>query len=288
MKKDKELGWVRYPHIPILTTNPRLKRKLLGLRLYFTLKDDGQNVTIWKRRKKYCKKKTELVISSHNQEIAAKDITARVINAPEYPIILKLIEDNPTFRVVVEEVAKGASITGIRRYEKDSLIVVDIFDTALNNYLPYTIVYQHCYHYKLPVVKLYATTRHRTITDLNKFIHHVLEYCDAVKDYGKDEGVVVKTFNEDGEYIQAKVKLDLPSPIVERIREGPPKLPQIPKSEIMGAISHTEADFGLTGEPAHDMPLIAKAVSEECRRHLYSSRGNLFVFYKEYMEKHHK
>jgi RNA-binding protein YhbY len=56
----------------------------------------------------------------------------------------------------------------------------------------------------------------------------------------------------------------------------------------MGAISHVEADFGLDGTPAHDMPLIAKAVSEECRKHLYSSRGNLFIFYQKYMESRKK
>jgi hypothetical protein len=87
------------------------------------------------------------------------------------------------------------------------------------------------------------------------------------------------------EYLMGKVKLDIPKPIVERVHEGPPKLPQIPESEIMNAISHVEADFGLTGEPKHDMPLIAKAVGEECKRHLYSSCGNLFQFYQEYTER---
>jgi hypothetical protein len=56
----------------------------------------------------------------------------------------------------------------------------------------------------------------------------------------------------------------------------------------MGAISHVEADFGLDGTPKHDMPLIAKAVAEECTKHFYSSRGNLFAFYQEYMERRKK
>jgi len=166
--------------------------------------------------------------------------------------------------------------------------VVDIFDTAINNFLPYTQVYQYCYHHKIPIVQLYATTRHRTIRDLVKFSNFLLEVCNTEKDYGKNEGMVAKTFAKDGEYIQAKVKLDIPKPIVERIREGPAVLPQIPDSEIMGAISHVEADFGLDSTPAHDMPLIAKAVSEECRKHLYSSRGNLFIFYQKYMESRKK
>jgi len=290
-KWQKEVEkWQHYPHIAILTTNARLRRSLLGLYLQWTLKEDGQNVTIWKRKRPHTRKQFEIVVSSHNQEIAASDITSRVkISCKEdYEKILALIEANPTFRVNAEEYAKGASITGIKQYNRDTLYVFDIFDTAINNFLPYTQVYQYCYHYKIPVVQLFATTRHRTIKDLNRFASFVLATCDAIKDYGKDEGMVVKTFNKDGEYIQAKVKLDIPKPIVERVREGPPKLPQIPESEIMGAISHVEADFGLTGEPKHDMPLIAKAVGEECRKHLYSSRGNLFQFYEDYMERRRK
>jgi hypothetical protein len=285
IKRKKEIPWERYQHIPILVSNAKLRRMLLGKRLSFTIKHDGENVTIWKKKKPYSAG-YEFVISSHNQEVASTDIQSRVRKdcIQDYEKILALIEANPTFRVVAEECAKGTSVTGIRQYPRAILYVVDIFDTSIMNFLPYTIVYQYCYHYGIPVVELYATTRHRTIKDLVKFSNHVLEYCNTEKEYGKDEGMVIKTFGEDGEYIQAKIKLDIPRPIVERIREGQVTLPQIPENEILGAISHVEADFGLDGTSKHDMPLIAKAVAEECRKHLYSSRGNLFIYYQKFME----
>ena len=300
MKKSEDT-FIRYPHIPILEGNRRLQRQLLGLRLHFTIKHDGQNVTIWLKKKKYAKNSSslyaglvsfpkgfEIIISSHNQENAASDIVACVQKTEEYQKILELIADNPTFRVVAEECAKGASITGIRQYSKATLIVVDIFDTATMNYLSYTQVYQFCYHYHIPIVELYATTRHRTIKDLMKFSRSVLDYCNTEKSYGKDEGVVIRTFNKDGEYIMAKIKLDLPRPIIERVREGPPKLPQIPESEIYGAIDHAYQELGK--EKFQDvklaMPLVARMVSEECKRHFYSSRGNLFKYYKEFLERY--
>lgn len=89
------------------------------------------------------------------------------------------------------------------------------------------------------------------------------------------------------EYIQAKVKLDLPKPIKSaKINDGQPIYPSIPDNEIYGAISHVEADFGLTGETKHDLPLIAKAVSEECRKHLYSNpKGKLYDYWKDYMKR---
>jgi hypothetical protein len=282
---NKEDKWIRYQHIPNLEGSGKLRRSLLGKRLTWTIKEDGQNVTIWMRTKKYCKKKQEIVISSHNQEISASDITINVRKCPQYETVLKLLKDFPMYRIVSEFCAKGASITGIKTYVEDKLIIIDIYNTAERKYLPYTQVYQTCYHYGLPVVTLFAVTRHRTLKDLDKWAHYVLEYCDVVKEYGKDEGMVLKTFDEDGEYIMAKVKLDIPLPIKRRrIDDYPPTLPHIPICDIMGAISHVEADFGLDGTPAHDMPLIAKAVSEECRKHFYSGRGNLFMYYKKYME----
>lgn len=284
----KTPSWNRYPHIPILSMNPKVKRSLLGLRLMWTIKHDGENVTIWKRNKKYRKRMTEIVISSHNQEIAAKDIQSRVKIScmQDYVKILALINDNPTFRIVVEECARGTSITGIRRYSRATLYILDIFDTSINNFLPYTLVHQYCFHYNIPIAELYAVTRHRTLRDLNKFSNQVLEYCNTEKEYGKDEGMVIKSFNKNKEYIMAKCKLDIPRPIVERIRNGPIRLPQIPDNEIMGAIDHAYQELGNKKfqEVKLAMPLIAKMVSEECRKHLYSSKANLFSYYKQFME----
>jgi hypothetical protein len=147
-------------------------------------------------------------------------------------------------------------------------------------------MYQQCYHYGIQTVKLYAETRHRTIKDLLKFKNHVLEYCDSqCEGKEKEEGMVCTTFDDEGQLLKAKVKLDIPEPKVRKIREGQVILPQIPESEIMGAISKVEADFGLTGQPKDDMPRIAAEVSKACKEHLYSSRGNLFQYYKIYLER---
>lgn len=90
------------------------------------------------------------------------------------------------------------------------------------------------------------------------------------------------------EYLQAKIKLDIPRPIVERIREGQVTLPQIPENEIMGAIDHAYQELGNEKfqEVRLAMPLVAKMVGEECRKHLYSSRGNLFKYYKEFLDRY--
>jgi hypothetical protein len=284
IKKRKVVKFERYPHIPILTSG-RIARSLLGKRLFFTIKEDGECVTIWLKAFRRSKK-SELIISSRNLETASKDIQNRVKGTEEFPKIVKMLGDNPMFRIVTEECRKGRSVTGIKTYDRDQLFVVDIYDTAIDNYLPYTLMYQSCYHYGIQTVKLYAETRHRTIKDLLKFKNHVLEYCDSeCEGKTKEEGMVCSTFDDEGQLLKAKVKLDIPEPKIRKVREGQVILPQIPESEIMGAISKVEADYGLTKQPKDDMPKIAAEVSKACKEHLYSSRGNLFQYYKIYLER---
>ena len=283
-KKKKVAKFDRFPHIPNLSGG-RLCRSLLGKRLFWTIKEDGECVSVWTN---IVRKKEVIHIASRNQENASTDIKARTMNTEEFPKVLQMIRDNPLFRVVVEECRKGRSVTGIKTYDRDQLFVIAIYDTAIENWLPYTLMYQTTYHYGLgpQTVKLFAETRHKTIKDLGKFKNHVLEVCDSQTDgKQKDEGMVCSTFDDDGTLIMAKVKLDIPEPQEKRIHEGAPEFPQIPVSEIMGSISKVEADFGLTGQAKDDMPRIAKYVSEACKEHLYSSRGNLFQYYQEYMDK---
>lgn len=278
MKKE---GFIKYPHIPNLETmhNPNA-RILLGKTLYWTEKKDGSNLGFW------LNEKNQVQISSRNMLIAAEDLQTYAKYTKEYGKIIKMLKDNPEFIVYAELCRKGRSITGIEYYDHTFLIVFDIRNKKTKQFLPYINVHQHCFHYEIPVVKLYAKTRHRSMKDLLKFRNHVLEYCRAVN----LEGMVIKTFGEwNGKrmYIQAKVKLDVPRPVKIKIAKGEPIYPPIPKNEIMGAIAKVEADYGLTYNPKIDMPRIVEYVKKEMKKHLYSEpKGKkIFQFYKEYLEK---
>lgn len=96
----------------------------------------------------------------------------------------------------------------------------------------------------------------------------------------------VKTYSE---YIMAKVKQDTPKPKTRKIKKGQVELPPIPEGEIFGAINHAHQELG--DEDFKDvrkaMPLIARMVSEECKKHFYSGpTGALFHYYKEYLASH--
>lgn len=265
--------------------NPRI---LLGQRLFWTEKKDGSCMTIWM--------KDDIPhISSRNQETASQDLQSLVKATEDYPKILKLLEAYPELIIYVEACRKGRSITGIEVYERDTLFLFDIYNSSSKKFLPYVNAHQHAFHFGIPVVKLYAETRHRSMKSLLKFKKEVLEYCEAMR----LEGMVIKGYKipdkikiyykEYGKgLIQAKVKLDIPKPLKRKIVKGDPIYPAIPEVEILGAIDKCWQELG--NEKFRDvrvaMPLVAQYVKEECKKHLYSSpTKKLFGYYKTYLER---
>lgn len=268
------------------------KRILLGQRLFWTEKKDGSNIGIQlKSVENSIMKRQFILINSRNNEEAASDLQALVKRTDEYPKVLQLLNDNPQFLVYVEACRKGLSVTRAETYERDMLVIFDIFDKAADKFLPYVLVHQQAFHYGIPVVKLWAETRHRSEKSLMAMADEALKYCKA----NSLEGMVIKAYKVPeqirGYYkeygcglIQAKVKVDIPKP--ERIKKdrGNPEYPSMPDSEVYGAIAKVDADEGLTGDPAHDMPLVAAYVGKEAKKHLYSSPSKkLFTYWQEYL-----
>jgi hypothetical protein len=263
--------------------NPRI---LLGQRLFWTEKKDGSCITIW------LNKNSKIMVSSRNQENASADLQTLVRNCEDFPKVVELLKENPQFIIYVEACRKGRSVTGIENYERNILYVIDIIDKKSAKFLPYVVVHQHAFHHNVPCVKLFAETRHRSMTDLLKFKNHVLEHCEAVR----LEGMVIKAYKvpeqfakweafQDG-LIQSKVKLDVPEPVKKKIARGEAIYPPMPDNEVYGAISKVEADSGLTGQAKDDMPKIAQEVSKACKEHLFANpKKKLYSYYQDYLER---
>lgn len=282
------MGWkLKYVHIPHLESLKPTPRILLGRILFWTEKKDGECVALWLKDDK-------VQISSRNQEDASSDIKNKVsvICKKDYDKCIALLRENPQFVLYVEECMKGRSVTGAEFYDEPHLYLFDIYDLNVKRYLNYTAVHQHAYHHKIPVVKLYAKTRHRSMKDLLKFANHVLSYCKEIEIEGmviKPQKPYITTPNGwDLGYVQAKVKLDVPKPKKRKIARGKPIYPPIPENEILGAINKAHQDLGNEAmkEVSKAMPLIAKYVGEECKKHFYSKpTKKLFIYYKKYLER---
>ena len=281
----------KYQHISILESLKPTPRILLGQYLFWTEKKDGECISLW------INKSNHIQVSSKNQENAHEDIKHKVtvLCKEDYDKCVELLEENPQFVLFVEECKKGRSVTGAEVYNRHTLFLFDIYDRNAEKFLNYTAVYQHAYHYKIPVVGLYAKTRHRTMKDLLKFANHALEYC---KEEAHIEGIVIKAYEIPEGFekweafkrglIQAKIKLDIPEPKKRKIAKGEVIYPPIPENEILGAINKAHQELGDTDiqDVSKAMPLIAQYVKEECKKHLYSTPiKKLFFYYKNYLER---
>ena len=268
-------------------------RGLLGQRLFWTMKEDGECVAIWENEKVATKEKV-VQISSRNLIDAKSDIVNRVQSSEDYPKVLRLLEQDPQFVIYVESCQKGRSVTGVKTYDRGYLFIFDIYDRRAERFLPYVNVHQHAFHHKIPVVKLFAETRHRSMKDLLKFKNHVLKHCRAVG----EEGMVVKAYKIPEAWrkweafkhglLQAKVKIDVPEPIQRKISKGEPILPPMPENEIFGVIDKVFQDLGKDEfmKTSVAMPMIARYVGEERKRELYSKPVvKLFGLYKEFIER---
>jgi len=283
------MTWIKYPSIPRVVNEART---LVRKNLWWTLKEDGSNISIWNNSK-------DIAISSRNLKTASTDLVSLVKSTSEYEKVINLIHDFPKFQCFTEACREGRSITGAKLYKKPSLFLFDIFNLKTLRFLPFDTVMELGWNYGIPVVGLFKITNHPNIKDLLKFRNYALDHCRAID----MEGMVVKTnpnkvihpkYNPEflppvKAYVLAKAKIDILSQTVKKIARGEIIYPEIKENEVMGAIDKVWQDIGT--EKFKDkrlaMPLVAKSVSEECKKHKCSLPSTkLYHFYLLYIERH--
>lgn len=234
---------------------------------------------------------------------------------PAHVIFGELIQPGHT-PTRVEPIHKKNSYHVFDIYDRD-------FDaTKGGRFLGYNAMYQNMYHFKVPTVNLLAVTRHTTLfhTQEEKDVLNDYDLVKGIikgvgqKGYYMDdnnglanssfymirdlllawsrrhrrEGVIVKGFENGMTPVYVKEKIDLPSrPKLKSVANAQQlNLPPLPMSEVMGAIAKVHADIGDEGinDKGKAMPLIARAVGEECKKHLCSQPvGKIFEHYLDYI-----
>jgi len=180
--------------------------------------------------------------------------------------------------VFFELLQKGKSPSRIEYHEKDDIAVFDIYDIN-EGWWNYTRVYQFCYQWRLPVVRLWAVSSHSTIEKLEKQIEKML---DRAKKENR-EGVVFKSY-ESGRAYFFKDRLDISHEknIEINIDKDIPKYPELPEAEVMNEIQKVLDEIGL--EQFRDkkiaMPLIAQYVATEAKARMCSLPKGLYSYYQ--------
>jgi len=259
-------------------------RELLGKFIYFTEKRDGSCLAVWLKQlskgrrllNKILRKKADnipnpykwqIMVSSRNQETAENDIRVAFHKCEDSTPILAYLNDNPDHIVFGEILRKGLSPTRIENHEKVEFIVFDIFDGK--HFLGYQQVHQFCYHYGAKCVRLFGEGRFTSMESLLSYRDEMLKICEEEK----REGVVLKTFREDGKPLYVKEKLDTATPRGHpKIERGKPDTSPLPMSEVLGAVDKAYADLGKDfSDKKKAMPMVARYIKEEMRKHICSA-----------------
>jgi hypothetical protein len=284
---------IKYPHLERiynLKPNPEI---LLGQEIFWTEKRDGSNIGAHLTE-------DGVQLRSRNQDKASEDFYKAFTSSEQAAGILELLQDasnwGKEYVIFGEMLTTGKSPTRIETHEKNEFIIFDIWDQSMyggtGSFMNYNGVYQQCAHFGLPIVELYGTCNVNTIEALYAFKDQML---DKAKECTR-EGTVGKAWGEtpfnrgDGAGCSRfityfKEKNDLPA--LEKVprcdQPGYVVLPDLPDSEIYGAIEKVRTDIG--DEKFRDirtaMPLIARYVGDECKKHNSSGPKNLHQYYQQ-------
>lgn len=268
-------------------------RVLLGKYIYFQEKRDGSCLAVWMKEKKGLKASLRkllhkepiryLTTSSRNMKQAESSIVTDFIRLEECPRISEYLEENPTRIVFGELLRQGLSPTRIEKHEKTEFIIFDIFDGT--RFLGCQQVNQECFHYKMKCVRLFGEGRFTSMKSLYKYRDEMLELCKKEC----REGVVLKTFTNEGEPLYAKEKLDTATPRGHpKIEKGKPIYPPLPLSEAMGAVDKVYADMGTDfAIKQKAMPIVASYIKKEMEKHMCSSpEHDFYSLYCDYCKDH--
>ena len=250
-------------------------RELLGEHIIYTVKRDGENVSLWLNEDK------EVIISSRRQETADDNIQSRMRATPEYTKVCDLLKDEYQGNIVVYgELLKGISPTRIEPKRKHiHWILFDIWDCDNEKYMPYNWVYQLAYHYKIPIVEIVDEHQPMSMTELTDKIEKMKKWAAR----HRREGVVGKIHNsKDGAQIFFKEKIDLPKrKKLDRENQNQSNYPPMPEEKILRALLHAFNEVGEENwrKVKIAMPVVARHISTEAREHDYDIPKNMFNYY---------
>ena len=281
-EEEKEMAKAikKYPKIDnvLIVERDILKYKQIenpfyGIPLSIELKRDGSNL----RLMYFGNNRWGLL--SRNQ-YASDDFISKVVaiikqDPFKYEKVLVYAKDNCV--VYMELFGKGNSPTGFDLDSPPSLEVIDVYNYASDSWLG-----RYMYEDLPRVPSLYQNLLVANRDDYAEWIKMFLEYCD--KD--NREGIVIKANHPILGRIMTKEKV---AKALEKPQKRPkplePQLPLLNISEINGAINKAHVELGeKIWEKAIAMPLVAKYIKEECKKHECSAPRNFYGFYLKYLE----
>lgn len=272
----------KYPHfnrIENLKPNPHI---MLGHDIYWTLKVDGSNTGF------YFGEDGEIKIRSRNMDVAMffekvldLEVSKRIMDMMRFYLEMYGVH----YVVFGELLSRGRSPTGLKVFDKDDLIIFDIYDIEAGKWVHFDKMCLMCGPFGIPVVPLMGKCNVNTLEELYSYRDEML---DATKG---EEGVVAKIYKNPHEtirdnYLFVKEKHFIQNVKKVRSKDGKIKLPQLEEGEVRKCLFKVMDEIGMVQfkDPKLAMPKIANEVNLECKQQNCSNKINLFHLYRTVLE----
>lgn len=258
----------KYPHVEYLEHIRPDPHLVLGRRIDWTLKEDGSNCGI------YLNEKDEMIVRSRNTDACDDAMLESFKRTGLYEAaeesLFSARQWGMDYVIFGELMTRGRSPTRIKIYDKDDFKVFDIFtETPIGDseYMNYVRMVQECNHAGLPFVEHLGASISKSMDHLNDKISELMTLCRETR----QEGVVGKLYDL-GIFFKAKTDTPPMKLFIPDEEDGKVILPPLADSDLFGAIEKVRESTG--NEAFLDkrlvMPMIARAVSEECASHYRS------------------
>lgn len=273
------MNWQKYEHInSIVQHDDKYLSTALDNNVYWEIKRDGSNISIQYH-------KGFMVVHTRNQ-VANSHVQGEVKGLIKdfEPTLKKLLEDR--YIAYFELIRAGHSPAQFEMHDKPSIIAIDLWDIQNEMFVHPALRYQLFEDYGIPHIPCFITAKYKTRKEFEEDTDTFIEIAVRLQ----IEGFVAKWVGEKDNLlrkIKAKVEHKYPRQVKEgkKTRNQRTRLPDLDVSEVRGAIDKVYMD--LSGEDFRDkkivMPLIAKAVAEEGRKHKAQNRINLYAEYLDFL-----
>lgn len=271
-----DINKVSYPELSRIDNQRPNPHILLGKDIIWEEKRDGSNAAV------YLDADDKLQIRTRNKIIADKDFYTlfdMIEGAREK--VTELLFDAREWKdeyVIFGELMRGGkSYTKVEHRTEPEFVVFDMWSNKHDNFMPYVLSYQHAHHFDLPFVEVVGRS-------ISVELEHLYQYKYKMLDWAKEnqrEGVVGKIYGAETIFFKEKLDTPLMEKIPTEIQEGKIVLPELPDSEVYGAIEKVIADFGFANfrDIKFAMPKVAEYVNIECLKHNCKNPSKKLIMY---------
>lgn len=272
---------IKYPDLDYSRQLYPNERIILGKFLVWTEKRDGSNI------RAYLDENDDIQFGSRNMRRASLDLLQSIKNTGYIDLLNECLKEEKekwksNLIIFFELLQHGKSPTHMEFHEKDDIVIFDIYSLE-NGWLAYNKIHQMCKMYSFPIVELWGTSLHSNIESFRKFENDMLELAKK----NQREGVVGKHYHG-FETILFKNRVDIPDlrKVKTHFDGGRIELPLLPIPEIRGAVHKAYSDLGKEKflDKKTSMPIVARYVSEESKKHLCRNPKNIYQYYLEKLD----